>query len=70
MVMLSKAEGAPTIGSVRRAREAAELAAIKSHPAVKAVLDAFPDAKIADVRRMAGIEPEAEHGSEDETKTG
>ena len=70
MVMLSKAEGAPSIGSVRRAREAAELAAIKSHPAVKAVLDAFPDAKISEVRRMAGIEPDSDQASGDETKTG
>ena len=37
----------------RRQREAAELAAIRSHPAVQALLDAFPQAKIADVRRTA-----------------
>ncbi|MBL8883614.1 MAG: DNA polymerase III subunit gamma/tau [Hyphomicrobium sp.] len=54
MVMLSKTPGAPAIGAVRRQREAAELAAIKGHPAVRALLEAFPDAKIADIRRMAG----------------
>jgi DNA polymerase-3 subunit gamma/tau len=53
MVMLSKAPGAPALGAVRREREAAELEALKSHPAVRAVLDAFPDAKIAEVRRFA-----------------
>ncbi|HMN38669.1 MAG TPA: DNA polymerase III subunit gamma/tau [Hyphomicrobium sp.] len=53
MVMLSKTAGAPAIGEVRRQREAAELAAIRSHPAVQALLDAFPQAKIADVRRTA-----------------
>jgi len=54
MVMLSKTPGAPAIGAVRREREAVELAAIKGHPAVRALLEAFPDAKIAEVRRMAG----------------
>jgi DNA polymerase-3 subunit gamma/tau len=46
MVVLSKEAGAPAIAPARREREAAELAALKSHPAVKAVLDEFPDAKI------------------------
>jgi DNA polymerase III subunit gamma/tau len=53
MVMLSKDAGAPAIGAVRREREAAELEALKAHPAVRAVLEAFPDAKIAEVRRIA-----------------
>src|SRR4029077_5550016 len=34
--------------------EAAELAALKTHPAVKAILDEFPDAKIAEVRTLLG----------------
>jgi len=46
MVLLSKAADARPIAEVRREREAAELAALKTHPAVKAVLDEFPDAKI------------------------
>ncbi len=66
MVMLSKEQGAPAIGAVRRQREAAELAAIKGHPAVQAVLDVFPDAKIAEVRRMAGHPAE----SDEESKAG
>jgi DNA polymerase-3 subunit gamma/tau len=61
--MLSKTAGARAIGEVRREREAAELEALKAHPAVKAVLDEFPDAKIADVRPL--VRP-----SEDETGTG
>ena len=52
MVMLSKAPGAPAIGAVRREREAAELESLKAHPAVRAVMGAFPDAKIAEIRRL------------------
>lgn len=63
VVMLSKEAGERAIGEVRREREAAELEALKSHPAVKAVLDEFPDAKIADVRPL--IAP-----AKDETGTG
>ena len=66
MVMLSKDAGAPAIGAVRRQREAAELAAIKGHPAVQAVLDVFPDARIAEVRRMAGHPAD----SDEESKAG
>ena len=66
MVMLSKSPGAPAIGALRRQREAAELAAVRSHPSVQAVLDLFPDAKIAEVRRMAGSAPD----SDEESKAG
>jgi DNA polymerase-3 subunit gamma/tau len=54
IVALSKTAGAAPIGQVRREREAAEIAALKRHPAVAAVLDAFPDAEITAVRRVAG----------------
>jgi DNA polymerase-3 subunit gamma/tau len=54
VVLLSKEAGAQPIGELRRAREAAELEQLKAHPAVRAVLGAFPEAKIADVRRIAG----------------
>jgi len=63
VVMLSKAAGEPPIGEVRREREAAELEALKTHPALKAVLDGFPDAKIAEVRPLLGP-------GKDETGTG
>ena len=63
VVVLSKAKGEPTLGDVRRAREEKELAALKTHPAVAAVLAEFPDAKITAVRRTGDV-------SEDETGTG
>jgi DNA polymerase III subunit gamma/tau len=66
VVVLSKSAGAPAIGAVRREREAAELQSLKSHPAVKAVLDVFPDAKIAEIRRIAGGDIE----SDDESAAG
>jgi DNA polymerase-3 subunit gamma/tau len=47
MIVRSKAKGAPPLGQVRREREAEQLEALKQHPAVKAVLDAFPGAKMA-----------------------
>ncbi|PPC86765.1 MAG: hypothetical protein CTY39_04280 [Hyphomicrobium sp.] len=67
VVVLSKSAGAPAIGDVRRAREAAELEKLKSHPAVQAVFAAFPDAKITDVRAIPSISDAA---SDDESKTG
>ncbi|MGE0055649.1 MAG: DNA polymerase III subunit gamma/tau [Hyphomicrobium sp.] len=70
MVMLSKSAGAPAIGAVRRQREEVELAAIKSHPAVRAFLEAFPDAKIADVRRLAGGGASGESDADDESQVG
>ena len=63
VVMLSKTAGDRPRGEVRREREAAELESLKSHPAVKAVLDGFPDAKIAEVRPLIGP-------AKDETGTG
>ena len=63
VIMLSKSAGERPIGEVRREREAAELEALKSHPALKAVLDEFPDAKIAEVRPLLGP-------AKDETGTG
>ncbi|CCB63867.1 DNA polymerase III subunit gamma/tau [Hyphomicrobium sp. MC1] len=64
VVVLSKDAGAPPIGVVRREREAQELESLKAHPAVRAVLEAFPDAKIAEVRRIAGHETDTDSESE------
>ena len=50
MVAVGRGKGERTIGEVRREREAAELEALKAHPAVAAVLNEFPDAKIASVK--------------------
>ncbi len=63
VVVLSKAAGEPTLGQQKREREAAELAAIKKHPAVSAVFEAFPDAQVAAVRTTA-------RRGEDEAGTG
>ncbi len=46
VVVLSKAAGAPAIGAVRREREAQELESLKAHPAVRAVLAVFPEARL------------------------
>ena len=65
VVVLSKEAGAPAIGAVRRQREAEDLESLKSHPAVRAVLEAFPDAKIAEIRHLAAAASE-----DDESATG
>ncbi|MBA2126660.1 DNA polymerase III subunit gamma/tau [Hyphomicrobium methylovorum] len=55
VVVLSKEQGQPAIGAVKRAREAAEHEELKSHPAVRAVLEAFPDAKM-EIKSIVGSE--------------
>jgi DNA polymerase-3 subunit gamma/tau len=54
MVALSKVPGAPPLGEEARAHAAAEMREIERHPAVAAVLQQFPDAKIAQVRPLRG----------------
>ncbi len=66
VVVLSKTMGEQPFGETRRQRVAAEIEALKSHPAVKAVLDAFPDARIEDVRNVARAQP----GKTDESAAG
>ncbi len=53
VVMLSKSMGDRPLGEVRREQMEAELQSLRAHPAVKAVLEAFPDASIEEVRRIA-----------------
>jgi DNA polymerase-3 subunit gamma/tau len=65
VVVLSKEAGQPAIGEVRRAREAAELERLKALPAVRAVLQAFPDAKM-EVRRIARSETDTDDDKESE----
>ncbi len=67
MIMLSKVAGAPAIGAMRRERDAAEMDALKAHPAVRGVLEAFPDAKIAAIRRLV---PFAKAENDDESAAG
>ena len=54
VVLLSKHPGESPLGAARREREAAEIAALETHPAVAAVREAFPEARIAAVRRLKG----------------
>jgi DNA polymerase-3 subunit gamma/tau len=63
VVVLSKAPGEPPIGKARREREAAEIAALKKHPVVAAVLDVFPDAEIASVRPIAATRDDGKVGN-------
>jgi DNA polymerase-3 subunit gamma/tau len=62
-VVVSREPGEPPLGEVRRQREAAELAEIKNDPAVRALLDVFPEAEVKAVRPLPGA-------PEDECKTG
>ena len=52
VVALSREQGERPLADVRREQEAAALAELKAHPAVRAVLDAFPGAEIQDVRPL------------------
>ena len=52
MVAVSRAAGEPPLGVQERARDAAELEALKTHPAVAALLDAFPEGRIESVRAV------------------
>ena len=52
VVVVGRERGEQTIGDVKRARREAEIAAIKQEPAVAAVLKAFPDAEIKDIRPL------------------
>ncbi len=51
--------GAPTIDEVRSARHRAEVEQATTHPLVMAVLKAFPDAQITEVRAPETLEAEA-----------
>jgi DNA polymerase III subunit gamma/tau len=56
MVALSKSPGERPLGEVERARAAAEIAELRKHPAVAAVLQQFPDAEITSVRPISPVE--------------
>ena len=51
IVTVSNEVGAPTLKAQEEAARAAEYEALKSNPAVRAVLESFPDAEIVAVRR-------------------
>jgi DNA polymerase-3 subunit gamma/tau len=50
IVAVSDEEGAVPLGQLRREKEAREIEKVREHPAVKEVLQHFPDARIASVR--------------------
>jgi DNA polymerase III subunit gamma/tau len=64
IVAVSDEKGAEPLGVQRRAKEAREIEAIREHPAVKEVMQHFPDARIAAVRPTP--QPEAEAAAPDE----
>jgi DNA polymerase-3 subunit gamma/tau len=69
IVAVSDEKGAEPLGVQRREKEAREIEAIREHPAVKEVMQHFPDARIAAVRPTAEPEPETEAPEEpDELK--
>jgi len=51
--------GGQTIAEERDAEEAAQRAEAREHPLVKAVFEAFPDARIAEIRTLAEMTTEA-----------
>ena len=52
IVSLSRKPGEPAIAAIERERKAAQITKLKSHPALKAVMEAFPEADIKDVRPL------------------
>jgi DNA polymerase III subunit gamma/tau len=58
MVALSNTRGELPLGEVARQRKAAEISALKEHPAVAAVLKQFPDAQITSVEPLPGADTE------------
>jgi DNA polymerase-3 subunit gamma/tau len=66
MIVVSEAEGEPTLRQQEDGRERDLRNEVASHPLVQAVLETFPGATITAVReRLAAAEPEAEEFSPD-----
>jgi DNA polymerase-3 subunit gamma/tau len=57
VIAVGTTPGERPIGAVKREREAAEIRAIKDHPAVAAVLRQFPDAEIK-LKPLPGMKPD------------
>jgi DNA polymerase-3 subunit gamma/tau len=70
IVMVSRTQGAPTLGSERRDREARERAILEQHPAVRAVLDTFPGAKITAIKPQTVTRDGIDDTGNEETGTG
>jgi DNA polymerase-3 subunit gamma/tau len=50
IVVVSREPGAAPLAETRRTEQAAELARLKEHPALKAVLEVFPEADVKEIR--------------------
>jgi DNA polymerase-3 subunit gamma/tau len=70
IVAVSDETGAEPLGAQRRARDVREIEQLREHPAVKEVLQYFPDAQIKEVRSTAQdvAEQDADDAPEDELK--
>ncbi len=64
VVALSQEEGAPTLHEAEQARKASDLRGVRAHPAVRAVLEAFPGAEIVrvEVKRNESDAPDVDAG--------
>jgi DNA polymerase-3 subunit gamma/tau len=65
---VSDEEGAAPLGVQRREKEARAIADIREHPAVKEVMQHFPGARIAAVRKVVEPTPAEEADEPDELK--
>ena len=65
VVVLSSEDGQEPIGAVRRRLQQNKLEALKAQPAVAAVLDAFPDAKVIEKQSEDGVEATQEQSVRD-----
>ncbi len=52
IVALSREPGEPPLGEIERARAAKEAEELKQHPAVKSLLDVFPEAELKEIRPL------------------
>jgi DNA polymerase-3 subunit gamma/tau len=66
IVAVSDEEGAEPLGLQRREQEAREIEKVRAHPAVKEVLQHFPNARIAAVR--PSVKPQTQSGASDDTE--
>ncbi len=67
MIVLSGEPGAPSLGELRRKKEEEQHKAVMQHPAVKAVFDAFPDARISEIQPQPS---DSEETPQDDSQTG
>ncbi len=54
VIAIGRQMGEPPVGVVDREREAAEAAELKTHPAVRTLLEVFPEAELKQIRPLSG----------------